>query len=326
MQTIQLSIDNLKLDLENPRTAPLESQRDAFIKILENQDLKLVELAESIVDQRSLNPLDRFLVMPMGDGYVVLEGNRRTAALKILVNPSVLNSIPVRPTIKKRLEAAAERFDRTWIEPIEAAVVADRADAIEWLLLRHTGPNSGRGVVEWSPSAKARFSGASPALQVLDFVRAHARLSSEENDALGGRFLTTLKRLLDAPAVRSLLGLTVEKNTLKSMHPTEVILPVLQGIVLDLAFKRVTTSDLEDVEMMTRYVSPLAKTLPEVSPSFNPIVLPANNTLNSQGDSAEPSIPRPNPQAPPRPDQPPPPPKPPQNPDQRSTLIPRETS
>jgi hypothetical protein len=76
-----IDLQQLLVNLENPRYLTRASQRDAILKMAEHQGIKLVTLAEDIV-YNGLNPTRRFLVSPVdGDNYVVLEGNRRIAAL-----------------------------------------------------------------------------------------------------------------------------------------------------------------------------------------------------------------------------------------------------
>jgi hypothetical protein len=62
MSVIQCDIEELLLDIENPRISRATSQREALQKIIEDQDVKLVVLAESIVTD-NLNPMDRWLVI-----------------------------------------------------------------------------------------------------------------------------------------------------------------------------------------------------------------------------------------------------------------------
>jgi hypothetical protein len=50
-----LSIESLELDLENPRITLATDQRDAKQKILNEQKVKLINLAESVA-MRGLNP------------------------------------------------------------------------------------------------------------------------------------------------------------------------------------------------------------------------------------------------------------------------------
>ncbi len=49
--TIDLSIEDLLLDAENPRFVRGSSQRDVLQKVLDDQQEKLYSLAESIVDE-----------------------------------------------------------------------------------------------------------------------------------------------------------------------------------------------------------------------------------------------------------------------------------
>src|SRR5271156_6061738 len=168
MPARQLKIADMLLDLENPRISKAGGQNDALQKILEDQDAKLVALADSIVENGGLNPMDRLLVIRSSDNvgkYVVIEGNRRLAAAKILQNPAVLTGIEVRLPIQKRLEDLAPRFDLASVEPIDCYEVKDRAEGATWIHQRHTGENEGREIVDWNAVAPRRFTGRDPALQ-----------------------------------------------------------------------------------------------------------------------------------------------------------------
>jgi hypothetical protein len=104
MAGLELTIDELLLDLENPRISRAESQREALQKIVDDQDVKLVVLGESIVAD-GLNPMDRWLVLKSPDElgkYIVLEGNRRLATIRILNKRHLLEAMEVRSPIKKR--------------------------------------------------------------------------------------------------------------------------------------------------------------------------------------------------------------------------------
>jgi hypothetical protein len=49
MGTVTCELDELLLDLENPQISKSDSPRGALQKIIEDQDVKLVVLADSIV-------------------------------------------------------------------------------------------------------------------------------------------------------------------------------------------------------------------------------------------------------------------------------------
>jgi len=255
---IDLEIEALLLDAENPRFVRGSGQRDILQKILDDQQEKLYALAESIVDD-GMNPMDRLLVIRSDKDagkFIALEGNRRVAALKILANPSVLTGLEIKESLQKRFEKLAERFDRKQIEPIAGFEAPDREAGTSWILLRHTGENEGRGVVAWSGLATSRFRGSDPALQALDFVRSKGNLTDEQKELLDSKKypITTLDRLLSSREVRRRIGVDVQDRKLVSDLPADELMKPLRRMVLDLATKRVTVSNLKDKTQQTNYV------------------------------------------------------------------------
>ncbi len=125
MPNIEVSIDDLALNLKNPRFDGLDNQREALEKIVVSQGRKLVNLADDIAT-RGLSPAVRILVVADDgnpDQYIVLDGNRRLAALRVLVNPAALDGMAqVGDVTKKQLKALATSFNRSAIEPIDVYV------------------------------------------------------------------------------------------------------------------------------------------------------------------------------------------------------------
>lgn len=256
MGKLELTIDQLLLDSENPRITNAANSRDALQKVLDDQGKKLAELAENIVDE-GMSPIDRLLVIREKKGaehFVTVEGNRRVAALKILANPSVLASLHLSAALQKRFERIAKGFDRTAVEPLDCFEVASRIEANKWIWLRHTGENGGRGVVGWSGVAAARFRGTDPALQALEFVRVHGNLTPDQVENLNDFPITTLDRLLSTTEVRQLIGIEVKEGRLRSGLPGEELIKPLRRMVLDLAEKKITVSTIKDKKAQAEYI------------------------------------------------------------------------
>jgi hypothetical protein len=262
MAGINLKIDDLDLDLENPRIMQTTGQHEAMQRILDDQGVKLVNLADSIIEA-GLNPMDRLLVMKAPENkkkYIVLEGNRRLLALRLLKNPTALAGLDVRQGIKARLEALAGTFDAKSVEPIACFEVADRAEGNAWIEQRHTGENEGRGIVDWSGVAAARFRGRDPALQALDFVLRYGKLTDEQRAAIFQRFpITTLDRILSTPDARSKIGFDVKGGKLYTNLPAEEAIKPLRRIVLDLLEKAINVTALKLKNRQVDYVSSLGK-------------------------------------------------------------------
>jgi hypothetical protein len=257
MPSIDLAIDRLELDLANPRIINADNQREALQRIIDDQDLKLANLADSILEA-GLNPMDRLLVMKSTTNgrYIVLEGNRRLAALRLLRNPSVLTDLEIRPSLRTRFEILAEDFDPKAVEPVACFEVADRAEGTLWINQRHTGENEGRGIVNWEGVATARFKGTDPALQALDFVLKYGGLTDEQRATIQARFpITTLDRILSTPGARSQIGFDVRAGKLLTALPLEEAIKPLMRIVLDLAEKRINVTKLKLKEQLAEYAS-----------------------------------------------------------------------
>ena len=82
---------DLCLALDNPRLTDSQDENEELQKIVNEQKQKIVVLAEDIIDH-GLNPLDTVAVYPseIREGkYIVAEGNRRIAAIKILNDPKL---------------------------------------------------------------------------------------------------------------------------------------------------------------------------------------------------------------------------------------------
>lgn len=268
MGPVDLTIEQLSLDNENPRFDFAASQREALQKIISDEPDKLARLAKSIV-RRGLNPMDRLLVFrPKGTRtFTVLEGNRRAAALKILINPISLGSLKIGNGVRKRLEECAKSFAAEKIEPIACFDVESRQNARYWLQLRHTGENEGEGVVGWRTIAQSRFLGGEPALEVLQFVKTYGGLSDVELDKIERRFnLTTLRRLMESRPVREKIGIDVTNGRIYSGLPAEELIKPLRRFVVDIADGNVTSRKLHTIQDQTNYVDRLrADSRPKLS-------------------------------------------------------------
>jgi hypothetical protein len=256
----------LLLDLENPRITKANSQREALQRIIEDQDLRLAVLAESIVEQGGLNPMDRWLVLPAAGSktkYTVFEGNRRLSALRLLHNPALLASLEIRSPVKKRLAAAAKEFDAKSVNPIDCFVLKNRQEGALWLNQRHTGANKGSGIVDWNGLATARFRGSDPALQALDAVLKFGGLAQEDVSALEAHFpITTLDRLLSTPEVRAVVGLDIKKSKLLTDLPPKEAIRGLRRMVVDLGNGEMNVTKLKLKDQQVAYVKGFGEDLP----------------------------------------------------------------
>lgn len=159
-QRIQaIALENLLVDLFNPRHVPQSSQRETIATIALEQGVKLANLAEDIAD-KGLNPSELPLVVETENKgvYTVVEGNRRVAALKLATSPQLLASIGLPKNLAERFKSLQSNINASFPQQVNCAVLS-REDANHWILLKHTGENEGIGVVGWDGRARQRFRG-----------------------------------------------------------------------------------------------------------------------------------------------------------------------
>jgi hypothetical protein len=248
MSFVTLTVDDLLLDVDNPRLAKtINSQREALEEIVREQGDKLANLAEDIVEN-GLDPGQAWYVVLQDKDkkYIVLEGNRRLAALKILNNLSLLDSLNVTKKFKEQFKRANNSNAK--IEKVTCVPFANRHAAKSWIEKLHTGENEGRGRVTWSGEQKARFRGDSVALKILDQFR-------PSNSASGAFPITTLERIIENPKVREELKLDADGNV-SGNENTEA----LKKIVEDLDSKKVKVDAVKTAEQQIAYVQHIKRT------------------------------------------------------------------
>lgn len=143
---VEFHPDNLSLDRKNPRFGLhiAEDEAAALSILLEKANLK--ELWDSIAE-RGYEPFEPLVVTQEGGENVVLEGNRRLAAVKLLLNPGLAGSEMTRrriPQIDPQKLVTCTR--------IPVIVVANRAEAAGYIGFKHVN-----GPTRWSSLAKAKF-------------------------------------------------------------------------------------------------------------------------------------------------------------------------
>lgn len=269
IEYLELSIEELLLDQDNPRLGSVNTQSAALEAIVHLNEGHFRNLMLSI-KANGLDPGDSLYIIEEGDeDFIVLEGNRRLSALMVLLNPDILDGTEVPDTIKKSLARAAAGFVRGNVEPIRCVKFEHREDANEWILRRHTGILDGEGRISWGPLEIQRFSGDRSTLDVIDFVGRNADYSDEEwastKTAIESKKSSNLARLLESGPGRKHLNIAVErdgdgKTPLLGSDP-KWALKVLRRIIEDVRDGIVDSRDLNKASDIESYFGSLPKTL-----------------------------------------------------------------
>jgi hypothetical protein len=259
----EVSITNLLLDLENPRLAEgQQTQPHTIQAMLRAEGPKTLTLAKSIAGE-GLSPIERLLVMPSADNakrLIVLEGNRRVTALKILAEPTLAEPALTAPQMKRLRKWSAQYRNRGEIERVPCTIFASRDEASQWIERRHRGDQGGAGIVRWGATEAARFDArrrgkSPPELQVLDYIAEHASLDANTREKLSNVSITNLKRLVADESVRRALGLRLEGGVLSTSYSDEETVKGLTRIVRDLANDQLKVTDIYTAADRRRYIA-----------------------------------------------------------------------
>ncbi|QWT22816.1 hypothetical protein KPL76_08370 [Subtercola sp. PAMC28395] len=295
-------MSELLLDRQNARLGDeVETQQATIHALATHQGRRLVKLAESIVS-KGLDPAQLFSVMRTTDKkprYVVLEGNRRTLALKALETPTIVQAA-LTPTDFKKLSSLSDKYQKNPIEVVHCVLYepAEAPKANEFVMSRHGGAQDGVGLVEWGAEEKDRYRARhggnavrAYSGQVIDFL-AEVDGPSEST----AKIATNVQRLMGSTAVRELLGLTVVNKQLVSSYPKDEIAKALRKIAGDLRSKTITVPNIYDDELRKDYLATFTKD--EMPDPGTKLLAPVNLIDLPKGDAVPVSTPAPTPKKP----------------------------
>ncbi len=280
-KTRRVRVGNLLLDPRNtriPTSHQTEDQRALLHELVKHEDV--ATLAKSIA-KLGLFPNERMVVMREGRRYVVLEGNRRLAAIKLLLTPELAQT-PAQVRVYRKV---AQTTDLASLMMIDVVVVADRLEAAPIIAALHTKNPKRR----WEAVQQARFyrgmveEGLTPAEvaerlavtlgEVRNYLRSEklyrVALTLEYPDGVrekleNRRFpLTTLDRFLESRIGQKFLGLKLDDDLgfRGVVHPDRFRV-VLAKVATDVATVRGLTRRINTERDFETYVSEAGQNLP----------------------------------------------------------------
>ncbi|WP_157606542.1 hypothetical protein [Saccharomonospora cyanea] len=298
MNTQDFPVASLLLDEENPRfEQKVSSQREAINAILSEAPAKLVALAQDIA-RKGVNPTELPVVTEIDERIVVIEGNRRVAALKLLNNPDLATDAGLR---RQFGDAAQQGKGPT---SISCVVAESRSDADHWIALRHTGENGGVGIVSWNTEQKYNFeqrrqirrSKSSQRDRAIIFCNAVSAKFADEADLLVDvakvrrERLTTLGRLVSDPEVRAALGIDFSEDSLLFHYPHDATMSAVSRLFADLA-SELSVSQVKSKAQRRQYIGKIEADLPSRSTRLaNPESVSPSSTSGSIGSDKTPPI------------------------------------
>lgn len=266
-----ISVTSLHLDDKNPRlgreftaSAPRE-----IIQYLFDND-KAFEVAESIAD-RGFFPNEPLLAIQENDRYIVIEGNRRLAALKALKEPGLLNS-----NFQAKVERLVRRIsDIKDLAKVPVTIAPSRRATDRQIAGRHIGTP----VLAWRAENRASFilekleegydndelstllgfsatdiQNARQTRSIPDMARS-IDLPEEVKAKLGNpKIFTTIARVFNSTVGRQYLMIEPDANHgIKGTTTKHEFVKGFTRLVTDLALNKQTSRTLNTIEDMESY-------------------------------------------------------------------------
>ncbi len=275
-QTKKLSVTSLLLDQQNPRlpqSGGALGQRQIIDELVTHDSV--YELAKDICAQ-GFFPTEVLLGVRDGDQIIVIEGNRRLAALKLLINSELAPQ-----SYLEKFRRLSEKVTATVVAKVNVSIAPSREAATPILLSRHTAQQ----IQSWKRPMQARFyrqlldRGLTPddlvqsygvtVGQIQDWIRADAvyRLACSLDFAEDVKSrvqnnrefpLSTLERLVASQPVREFLMLKPDpKEVLVSTAKPDAFLKAFRRIVQDVATSKIDSRQANDAADIQKYLADL---------------------------------------------------------------------
>lgn len=272
-----IPLNLIKLDQENVRFGGdiAQNQREAIdLMMADPEDAKkILKLADHIAEH-GLDPTELQLVTPEKDGYyVVLEGNRRLTALKLLQKPDLCPE----EKLVKGFFAAHQKLNGNLPTEVECSIVPTRAAGDMWIELKHTGQNAGVGRVNWDSDIRderrARQTGIeSIGRQIRNLVKDNETVFSPHTVRdIFAIPVTTLTRLFSSMPAQKAFQIKIENKELTPILPLKYIAPAIEFAINMFENEGYNVNDIRNDDDRKRFVG-------HIPPELDPIKLAAIDT------------------------------------------------
>jgi hypothetical protein len=207
-----IAMSKLVVDLGNFRIGDQDHARAAYHAMITEEGGDLVNLAADIIEN-GLSPSELPIICKDPENnqqYVVLEGNRRLTAIRLMEKPALADGTTVHPDFVR----LSKEYLKAPIKAVHCVELPDKATALLWIERRHRDLG-GRGLSKWGAPATSRadaFKGTvRPSKAVMDFLKAKGELSSQLESRLSKQ-TTNLDRVFQMPYFESALGVRIGKD------------------------------------------------------------------------------------------------------------------
>jgi ParB-like nuclease domain len=240
---------DILLDQGNPRIRDGQDQADCISRILRKEDQLLALIQDIAKNGLTTAPI---LVKPKGDGrFVVMDGNRRMTALKLLNDPGLC---PVE-RLKGRLRALQAEHSEGIPSTVDVFSSSNDEAIAREVLARHSGAQGGVGQLDWSAYLRTVFQlnhGHPP-----EYRRPgqYAMWAERHGIHVGDEFpITSLQRFFSVENL-ALLGFSIEEDELILDVSEDTAKRLAQIVITDFDTAAVRVDDVRRPDQARDYIA-----------------------------------------------------------------------
>ncbi|UFS61562.1 ParB N-terminal domain-containing protein [Sulfurimonas sp. HSL-3221] len=246
-------LSDLKLDLANPRIGHKNDQSECIEAILNSKNF--INLVEDIaINGLGISPI--VVYQDDENRLTVMDGNRRTTALKLLSNPSLAKQHSLAAKIDVLAKKTSDNGD---IFETVSVFKSNDLDAIyDHMKLTHTGENEGIGQKSWTAMAQAMFAIDRKisddnllAAQLVVFAQKnHGFIFNDEYP------ITVLTRLINKDRLMK-IGITFDDGKIAWTNKSDGRVKMLDTILSEIRDQEIKTKDVFDPSQQETYLKKL---------------------------------------------------------------------
>ena len=245
--TQQINISDLKLDLKNFRTTPQTDEANAIHAMIAVNPNRFGGIIDSLLEDEYI-PTENIICQKDGKDIIVKEGNRRIAAMKLILGLHNLDDFQIPESTKTKIKSLDTPW-KTRNQSVPCSVYeANETDRVDRIVALTHGKGDKASRDPWTSVAKARHNrdinkAKEEGLNLLEKYIANGRnINAQQKERWAGDYNLTV---LDATLPKLLYRFNYSNiNALVSAYPKVSEREKLEAILLsiglgDLGFKQI---------------------------------------------------------------------------------------
>jgi hypothetical protein len=257
-----IKVNLLDFDARNARLTLNEApSQDELIQEIARVEWKsCIELLKHIVKYGQLSPLENILLLSYGNRYIVLEGNRRLFALRLLNQHK-----PTLQLLGERKQTQVESIVKGHkpITEVRAVIFEHRVDAAPWITLKHASGQGGAAMKPWRAFEKDRDEynrNPDNCPKTLAFIYTAINLRGSHKgfadviDRVLDNGYTNLERIITSSFFEEMTGITISGTMLRSPYGEKYVHNIVMSICEALANKEANSRDLNKTTGLEKFI------------------------------------------------------------------------